>query len=182
MKAISWIVAGFVVGFFAGTAPAALPPGATATESRALTGGRPAEAVLDALEVRAKNGVETWRFRFATFGLAKGGLPEYQLRFEDRLESTDGDGTPQTRRPARLILLVRRLRRLRPTRESFTTPAAKSDWIETVHLWPALDGDDRAIEFELREGGTHRLEAKGDTLELTFLPAAVLRPGSAAGH
>ena len=172
MKAISWVLAWFVVGFFAGTALAALPTGSTAKEDHAITGGRPAEAVLDALDVRTSHGVETWRFRFSTFGMAKGGLPEYQLRFEDRLETMDRDGSPVTRRPARLILLVRKLRRVRPALETWLTPASKSDWIEKVKLWPSLDENDRAFEFELREGGAHRVVADGSTLELRFLPAS----------
>jgi hypothetical protein len=174
-KALSWVLVWFVIGFFAGSALAAVPPAAaTATEQWALTGGTSAEAILDALEVRAVGGVETWRFRFRTFGRAAGSLPEYQLRFEERQESLDRDGMPQTRRPARLVLLIRRLRRVRPTPEQWTVPASKSDWIEKVRLWPAIDGDERAFEFELREGGTHRLVARGDTLELQFSPARTM--------
>ena len=174
-KALSWLGLWFVLGFFAGTALAAVAPSpATATEERALSGGIAVEALLDALDVSARNGVERWRFRFRTFGTTTAGLPEYQLRYEERQETIDRDGTPRTLRPARLVLLVRRLRRVRPANEQWSVPASKSDWIEKVRLWPAIDGDDRAFEFELRDGGTHRLAARGDTLELEFSPAKTI--------
>jgi hypothetical protein len=64
---------------------------------------------------------------------------------------------------------------VRPAPERWLGPAAKSDWVEKVRLWPAIEEDDRAFEIELREGGTHRLVAEGSTLELRLGPAAVLR-------